>query len=254
MAPENPPRPEHRPAPGPRLATGVAAAALLVALALSAWPSAPPPPVFATRLELLLPAAAELDGWVASRQAVAQSEEMKRAVAELLNFDDAVFAIYARQDVRVAIYAAYWTPGKMPQRLVATHTPDVCWVEGGWRCRERSEAPVSSRRPAGAPVPFEHRVFEQNGRTEHVVFCHFVGDRVQRSDAPGGPPWYAVMRDVFTRGGRQREEQMFVRISSNRPYHEIRDTAPVVRFLDSLLAVVPFRAADRATGAAAPRR
>jgi len=74
----------------------------------------------------LLPRANKLPGWSAAQRPVADTEEMKRAVAELLNHDAGGFVTYTNGDLQISIYAAYWKPGKMSPRLVAGHTPDVC--------------------------------------------------------------------------------------------------------------------------------
>ena len=52
----------------------------------------------------------------------------------------------------------------------------------------------------------------------------------------GVPPWYGFLADLWARWFRQREEQFFVRISSNRPLGEFKDTPPVQVFLRRLSA------------------
>jgi hypothetical protein len=77
---------------------------------------------------------------------IAATPEMKRAVDELLNFDDAAFFTYTKGEDRVSVYIAYWKPGTMPQRLVSGHTPDVCWVGNVWEVRRReSRVSLASR-------------------------------------------------------------------------------------------------------------
>lgn len=195
----------------------------------------PPNRRFSETLITLFPTI-EMAGWSVSWRPVAESEEMKRAVAEQLSFDDATFATYTSGDVQVSIYAAYWTPGKMSHRLVAGHTPDVCWVGGGWNCVSRGIAALNQPNDAKTSVPAEHRIFELGGRTEHVVFAHFVGSRIVSYGTGREPPWYAIVTDLWQRGLAQKEEQLFVRISSNRPYSEFRDFAPVRMFVERLHA------------------
>jgi hypothetical protein len=52
----------------------------------------------------------------------------------------------------------------------------------------------------------------------------------------GVPPWYGFLADLFAKGFRLREEQFFVRISSNRPLTEFKDAPPVQFFLQRLSA------------------
>ena len=106
---------------------------LVAALAFVAVGSAlPPRQAFHGALKDLVPKAEELPRWTLEYCPVAETAEMQKAVGEMLNFDDAVYAIYNNGALRISLYAAYWSPGKMSHRLIAGHTPDVCWVGGGW--------------------------------------------------------------------------------------------------------------------------
>jgi hypothetical protein len=189
---------------------------------------------FLGTLKHLLPRADDLPHWSLTYSPVAETAEMQRAVGEILNFDDAVHAIYTSGDMHVAIYAAYWSPGKMSHRLVAGHTPDVCWVGGGWTPQVLPKSVDYSVAGLGT-LPLEHRVYRLRERTEHVVFCHLIGGKAMSYGTAGLPPWYAAFSDLFTKGMRQREEQFFVRISSNRPWEEFQETPPVRIFVPRLL-------------------
>lgn len=60
----------------------------------------------------------------------------------------------------------------------------------------------------------------KDGVTEYVAFWHRVGDDVVSYRTQGKPPWYAALGDMLRRGLDQRQEQFFIRISSNRPIEE----------------------------------
>jgi hypothetical protein len=187
---------------------------------------------------LLLPTDGELPGWQITRLPASETEEVKRAMDELLNFDSAGFVNYVHGDLRVSIYAAYWRPGKMSQRLIASHTPDVCWAANGWVCEQRAKGELQIG--AGRVLPVERRVFTYHGAVEHVLFVHLVEGRVLNYEGLDEPPWHAMFADLFARGFHLRGEQLFVRISSNRPFLEFRRAAPVellTRRLDSFVAV-----------------
>lgn len=172
---------------------------------------------FHGRVADLLPAGAELPGWTVQDQPVADTPEMQKRVGELLNFDDAVYRIYERGGDRFAVYIAYWTPGKMSQRLVAGHTPDVCWVASGWRI----EVAASGVKLGGEQtLPAEERTMAIHDTAEYVVFWHRLDDQVVSYRRQGLPPWYAAITDLWRRGFDQRQEQFFVRVSSNRPVDE----------------------------------
>ena len=174
-----------------------------------------PVPVFRGDLRALLPAAAEVPGWTVQEQDIAETPEMKRAVDEILNYDQALFVNYIKGAERISVYIAYWKPGKMPSRLVRGHTPDVCWVGGGWEIVSAGQAlPFVASGPIAFPT--EQRHMRHGNRDEWVVFWHHVmGQRIRNSSQP--PPWYAAITDVFRRGLDQRNEQIFVRVSAPTP-------------------------------------
>jgi len=247
---------------------------------------------FTGTLMELLPQARDVPGWAVTYRPVAETAELQKATAEMLNYDDAVYAIYTHGETRISVYAAYWLPGKMSSRLIAGHTPDVCWVGAGWvplkaeqtvdgveenaeigkaeklksdagRAEENAEtgkAESGNRtdadggeklrsnfsisdfsvsafisRPSDSrteqALPMEYRVFQLSGQTEYVVFCQVVGGRALNYGTGGLPPWYGFLSDLVARGFRQREEQFFLRISSNRPLEEFRETEPVTILL-----------------------
>jgi hypothetical protein len=204
-------------------------------------------------LQNTFPPVGQLSEWTVRDLPVAESAEMQRAVGELLNFDQAAYARYHRGPVEVSLYVAYWSPGRMSHRLIAVHTPDVCWVSAGWERVEGYQTQLMTRGVQfgdqrlykGATLdsakaldllavdrlPWEYREFRLADRTEYVVFLHLVGGRALGYGVEGGAPWYSVIGDLFERGFRQREEQFFVRISGNRPLPEILATEPVRLFL-----------------------
>lgn len=181
----------------------------------------------------LLPTAADLPGWTIQELPIADTPEMQKKVGEVLNFDDGAFCIYTHGTDRLSVYIAYWTPGRMSSRLVAGHTPDVCWVNGGWKvdaAESGAELAVDISGP-GTPqrasvqavtplLPAEERTMSKDGATEYVAFWHRVGDEIVSYRTHGLPPWYAAFGDMLRRGLDQRQEQFFIRISSNRPVSE----------------------------------
>ena len=181
----------------------------------------------------LLPRAHELPGWSASQRPVAATEEMKQAVAELLNYDAGGFVTYTNGDREISIYAAYWIPGKMSPRLVATHTPDVCWIGNGWVCQSAGIADLEVAN--GQRFRVKTRVFAAPvGAPQHLMFCHLVGGLPRDYGQFGRPAWYAFLSELRWGGLNLREEQLFFRISSNHPFETFSDAAPVRLFLSRL--------------------
>lgn len=171
---------------------------------------------------------------------IAATEEMKKAVGELLNFNDGLFRIYQLPDIRVSVYVAWWEAGRMSPRLVATHTPDVCWPGNGW-VRDRS-AEDRDRTPDGGRPALQDmlrakgfaegqcRVFLMQDKPEYVVFWHKVGGEMLSYGTGYAPPWWAWLDEMWRGGLNLRKEQLFVRISSDKPLFGIwtqPETAPL---------------------------
>ncbi len=123
--------------PRTALSSKLVAALLLTAIGLVGYTALRPlpPPTLTQSLASLVPE--KIPGWTVKDQPIAETEEMKKAVDEMLNYDDAVYRIYTQGKTTISVYVAYWKPGKMSPRLIAGHTPDVCWVNNGWKCTAR---------------------------------------------------------------------------------------------------------------------
>jgi hypothetical protein len=76
----------------------------------------------------------EIPGWRGRDEPLGPSEFIQDEVAKNLNYDEYVNRIYQRGSQQFGIYVGYWSPGRMPVQKVASHTPDRCWTENGWRC------------------------------------------------------------------------------------------------------------------------
>lgn len=165
----------------------------------------------------------ETPHWAVTEQPITESPEMAKAVGELLNFDDAVFRIYRKGTQHFDVYAAYWRPGKMSERLVGGHTPDVCWVAAGWTRISQEPPRLDVVASAGFPAHGQYRVFKDpRGSFRWVVFWHKTGEAFVDYDPDGGvPPWWAVFADLSGHGLKPRGSQYFVRISSNVPWEDL---------------------------------
>lgn len=232
---------------------------LIAAIALIAYGSTRPlARTFHGQLVDLLPPAPA--GWTRTLRPIADTPEMQKAVGEILNYDDGIFADYTRGTQRLSVYVAYWTPGKMQHRQVASHTPDVCWIGAGWQCTERGvlsyelaaargqtaevggqttapgRPPSVSSQPASVLPPAETRTFKISGTTEYVWFWHMVGGAPKSYGTGAKPPWYASFADIFEKGFQQREEQFFIRLSSPQPL----DSPALAPALQPVLRALPL--------------
>eukprot|EP01035_Chromulina_nebulosa_P026133 gene26133-34173_t len=150
---------------------------------------------------------------------IASTTEMAKAVIELLNYDDAICRVYVLNDLRISVYIATWSPGKMSSRLVSGHTPDICWPAAGWTRVDFGGAEMGSVvfRDLGFPAG-NFRVFSQGASKEYMVFWHRVGKKYLSYKNGGSPPWWAFASEVWMNGiSFPQKGQLFFRVSANMP-------------------------------------
>jgi exosortase len=133
----------------------------------------------------------------------------------------------AGQLVQLTVYIAYWAPGQASVSRVASHTPDACWPGAGWSADTGAGATEPPTLPGLALPPGEQRRFRNaNGFTQNVWFWHIYDGRVISYRDPYSLP--ALFQIALRYGFRKPGDQAFIRISSNRPWAELRDE-PLVR-------------------------
>jgi len=169
----------------------------------------------------LLPAQA--DGW-----RVASTEDLY-SFREQLQTDKLVQRSYVRSDpdgpTELTVYLAYWAPGQSNPGLVAIHTPDGCWPGAGWAPQptgRTTERITTLGRPLAEA---EYRFFVGGGFPQYVWYWHLYDGRplVQRNAySPVG-----LLRLVFSYGFKPPSDQLFVRLSCNRPWSAL-DRDPLV--------------------------
>jgi hypothetical protein len=114
---------------------------------------------------------------------------------------------------------------------VALHTPEACWPGNGWAIEHvESNAPVNlAQRPLPPP---QYRSFTQAGNRQHVWYWHlYAGHSITQTN-----PYSAVelLRLAWRYGFRKQGEQLFVRISSNRPWSELSQETLLAEILGQL--------------------
>ncbi|MFA5264086.1 MAG: exosortase-associated EpsI family protein [Opitutaceae bacterium] len=167
---------------------------------------------------------ANLKGWESRSLALSDTEEGARDVEKTLRYDEVFYREYSSPRGRLLLYAAYWTPRKMPPHLVASHTPDICWAITGWNCLEKRKDERISW--SGPPLwPAQGRRFESaKGDLEHVLFWHLVDGKPY--DIGLGfnqtPNPFLYWRDALRFQLGWSKAQFFIRLSSNRPYDSLQ--------------------------------
>lgn len=117
---------------------------------------------------------------------------------------------------QITIYLAYWRPGQAPVSLVASHTPDACWPGSGWTAIRSANRRETLTLPSRTLAPAESRVFKNGQFPQHVWFWHLHNGHPIRYNDPYSP---AELLNIALRYGFARDgDQLFVRISSNRPW------------------------------------
>jgi len=175
-------------------------------------------------------------GWMARDLPLGPTEYVEEVVERTLRTDDILNREYRRGRVTFGVYVAYWGAGKMPTRLVASHTPDRCWTENGWSCEEvRFNVPTTAAGRALAPAQWR-RFRDPGGGTTYTMFWQLIegrsydfGDRFNAIPSP--LEWWkdAVQQAVY--GSR---EQYFVRLTSSVPFEEIWNDPGFVAVLSGL--------------------
>ena len=173
-------------------------------------------------LERAIPS--DAPGWSGRDVPLGANEFLSSEAEKVLNFDEVVNREFTRGGEKFGVYVAYWSAGKMPTQVVASHTPDRCWTENGWHCtamRFRQD-----RNFDGAPLqPAEWRTFEppEGGPPTYVLYWHLVGGQAQDfgsrfSEIPDPVRWWeGVVRQAVSGQG----EQYFIRVTASEPLEEL---------------------------------
>jgi hypothetical protein len=163
-------------------------------------------------------------GWTGTDVPLGSNEFNSNEAEKVLNYDAVLNREYGRGGETFGVYVAYWGAGKMPTRLVASHTPDRCWTENGWRCLA-----MKFKQPEifeGAVLqPAEWRIFEPplGGSPTYVLYWHLVeghaydyGDRF--NNVPSPILWW---KDAVQQAVLGSREQYFIRLTSNEPLENL---------------------------------
>ncbi|MGZ0708471.1 exosortase-associated EpsI family protein [Coraliomargarita sp. W4R53] len=214
----------------------LAGTALLAGLTLRAYFTLVPPP--AATLDRMLSDIVpnELNGWTVKDLDMAESPESSARISDFLNFDDALFRVFQKDETFVGLYIAYWTPGKASYRWAGAHTPDTCWVVNGWTQEEREYSiPFTYNKINLEPAEFG--VYSKDGSSQNVYFWHLVGGEPFSYDQKGTPNILGALLDVKEYGLNLREEQFFIRLSSNKTLDQLKRTGGFEAIVQSLVEI-----------------
>jgi hypothetical protein len=194
----------------------------LLALVLAAEFSPPRPRGFTGDLNQALP---EVAGWVRRDIPIAGSSAAMASAQGILNYSQAKQILYTKGGTQILVYVAYWEPGKVSVVDAGSHNPDSCWVNNGCVRTERIYS-VPGKIGERELLPYESgQYIVPNGGKQNVAFWHLVNGEPNRYEEQEAG-WRngllgrlerlpLVWKDIRAYGLNQKNEQMFVRISSN---------------------------------------
>mgnify|MGYP001326040078 CR=1 FL=1 len=191
-------------------------------------------------LEEILPE--EIPGWVSHEVPLSSNPDGEERVLDVLNLDDYFSREYVRGDTKIMVYIAYWLPGSEPYSSVAIHNPDSCWVIAGWNIKERESARMM--RLAGCQLKqHEWGIYEKQGADTHVMFWHLLGGEPNeyiekmvwtKSGIDSFKRQFYFIFNLYQMGLDLGKEQLFVRLSSNKPFNTLEKDPYFKSILDSL--------------------
>ena len=179
----------------------------------------------------------DLPGWTSRDLPLAETEETKNAVIEVLRFDDYFSRAYSSGSTVVTLYVAYWRPDKVPPRAVGVHTPDTCWVQNGWKRLSRAHLISLSTLGGRRLKPAEFGTYSLRGNTQQVYFWHLVGGKLYSYEQEGLHSLTAPLQDLATFGLNQRRDQLFVRLASNVEFEQVWHEPSFAELLEALSAL-----------------
>lgn len=156
------------------------------------------------------------EGWAVREEPLSDSELGRSMVERILRYDDATFLVFSKGTQSFGVFVAHWRPGKADLREVNAHTPDTCWLNTGWRVREkRGEFTGFGAQPLQSG---QWRCFgQESGALQYVAFWHLLGGEPVLMWRNGFPQLKFMWRVFWKDIGMLGREQYFVRISSSQP-------------------------------------
>ncbi len=200
----------------------------LLALVIAAQFALQRPRRFSGELIRALPGVA---GWRRQEIPIAGSSAALASAQGILNFSQAAQVLYVRDATQILVYVAYWEPGKVSVVDAGSHNPDSCWVNNGCVRTERRYA-VAGRVGERELLPYEYgQYLVPRGGKQNVAFWHLVNGEPNRYEEQAAG-WRngllgrlerlpLVFKDIRAYGFNQKNEQMFIRISSNARIEEL---------------------------------
>lgn len=162
----------------------------------------------------------ELDHWAWWDLPIYESEELVSVAEKTLNTSNYVYRAYAKDDLFVTVWGAYWPQDSSDVLSVHQHIPDNCWVLSGWEMVEAVDGYDLGLNGSINLFEGQYRVMKQSDETMHVLYWHLVNGVPFSSG--GGYNVPVLIADLVSQlGFNSRGEQFFLRLAANRPFEEL---------------------------------
>lgn len=214
-----------------KIITFVGLAALVAGVLLAAWSRKAMEEVVIPNLKVELES--NLNQWSVLDIPVANSQEMVAYINEVLAFDDALYRVYRNGELEVAVWIAYWSPGKVDVKDVQLHFPENCWVYSGWEIQDWSQDYIFELRDHRALVDGNYRNMVKGSMQREIVFWHKVGTDNLLFSIGSRNIKYKI-REMINFIFRMPHEQYYIRISSNIPFSELSGDPDYEKIISSI--------------------
>ena len=101
----------------------------------------------------------------------------------------------------------------------------------------RREYSIPFQHDAVTFEPAEFGIYEKNGLSQNVYFWHLVGGSAFGYEQQGGHNIFGALIDIKHHGLDLRQEQFFIRLSSNKTIEELNRMPEFSSILDGLSAI-----------------
>jgi hypothetical protein len=136
---------------------------------------------------------------------------------------------------QITLYLAFWPPGDASVGFVGSHTPDACWPGAGWAAADVPDPRAALSVAGRALPPAQHRLFSNDGYPQNVWYWQLDDGHVV--EVGNTRSVRALLGIALRFGFRKGGAQMFLRVSSNRPWEEISGEPLIADFANRARAL-----------------
>jgi hypothetical protein len=151
-----------------------------------------------------------------------RSHRLDPRIVEILSTTNLVNGLFRNktngQEVRVLFGS--WPEEAVKGKTLINHTPDVCWINTGWKARQGEQPDQVGITFGNLVLPFESRSFESpdGHNVEFVIWCTLVNGYVMPEPTRFGPSTGGLRYIAVTLN--------MGRLAISRLWHRVRNRLP----------------------------